>query len=71
MLDISRRSRRLISSLRVQGRCFTCLMHEELFSATHPKSGRRIYLCEYCKLDQELKEAFEQRVFSERSSLRM
>lgn len=71
MLDISRRSRRLVGSLRVQGRCFTCLMHEELFSVFHPKSGRRIYLCEYCKIDQELKEAFEQRVFSERSSLRM
>ena len=61
--------RRLIRSLKIEGRCYTCLMREELQPAIHPKSGRRIYLCEYCKLDQELKDAFEQTVFSPRSAL--
>jgi hypothetical protein len=61
--------RDMIRNLRIEGRCFTCLMREELYPATHPESGSRIYLCEYCKLDQELKEAFEQSIFSPRSAL--
>ena len=61
--------RDVIRHLRIEGRCFTCLMHEELHPSDHPKSGERIYLCEYCKVDQELDDAFEQAAFSISSAL--
>jgi len=69
MSTIKQHGQRFIRSLKIEGRCFSCLMHEELFPADHPKSGERIYLCEYCKLEQELNESFDQVVFSARSAI--
>ena len=49
LAKLETKHRNLTRTIKIEGRCFSCLTHQQLYPAAHPRNGERVYLCGRCK----------------------